>query len=247
MTNLIRSEWIKFRSVRSTLVTLILGTGLMVLIAVLAGQNVSPVREGGRNIVHLSSLTGGVNVAILLFGTLGVQVIGQEYRFNTIRPTFTAEPRRLRVLVAKLIVVTSAAAVASIVMVAFCWLVGTTTVTDFAVAGDDTRIAGGIVLFSVGFTALGVAIGSILRQPIAGILVLLGEAFIVETIVAGVIRGSIKWLPFINGFQMTLRGDRGGGDGRNDPQSILAGGIYFFVVVAVLFAIGAYLVQRRDA
>ena len=57
---------------------------------------------------NLTDLTVGVSLACLLFGVLGVQVIGQEYRFNTIRPTFTAAPRRLPVVLAKLIVVCSA-------------------------------------------------------------------------------------------------------------------------------------------
>ena len=38
MTDLIRSEWIKFRSVRSTLVTLVLAGALVVLVAVLKGS-----------------------------------------------------------------------------------------------------------------------------------------------------------------------------------------------------------------
>ena len=143
MIHLIRSEWIKFRSVRSTarharsspassscsspcsppttstasrrdplrarpssappsshrptdpsrarrLRDHVCGTGL---------------HRGAPANADLTDITGGVVFATLLFGMLGVQVIGQEYRFNTIRPTFTAAPRRLRVIVAKLIVV----------------------------------------------------------------------------------------------------------------------------------------------
>lgn len=240
MVNLIRSEWIKFRSVRSTLVALILAGALVVLIAVLAANQNRPAFA----IAHLTDLTGGVSAAALIFGALGVQVLGQEYRFNTIRPTFTAMPRRWRVLVAKVVVVTLACAAISVIMVGFCWVVGSTMVDQFGVDGVDQRAGLGIVLFSIGWSALGMAIGAIVRQPIAGILILLAEAFVVESIIAGLVPSAAKWMPFLNGFQMTLRVDQ---SGTEDFQSVLGGGIYFFAVVVALWLVGALLATRRDA
>lgn len=243
MINLVRSEWIKFRSVRSTLVTLGLAGALVVLVAVLSAND-------ARNDVgtaNLTSLTGGVSIAALIFGALGVQVLGQEYRFNTIRPTFTAMPRRPRVLAAKLIVVTTACAAVSVVMVAFCWLVGTAMVDGFETDGVDQRAALGIVLFSMGWSALGMGVGAIVRQPIAGILILLAEAFVVESILIGVLPASAPWLPFGNGFQMTLRDVSTNEDGERLFQTVLAGGIYFFAFAAAVWALGAFLANRRDA
>lgn len=240
MLHLVRSEWIKFRSVRSTLVALILAGAFVVLIAVIAANDAAD--DVGT--VNLTDITVGVSIAALIFGALGVQVLGQEYRFNTIRPTFTAMPRRWRVLVAKLIVVTLACAAISVVMTAVCWLVGSAMVDGFEVDGVDQRAVLGIVLFSMGWSALGMGVGAIVRQPIAGILILLAEAFVVESLIAGLLPSVAKWLPFINGFQMTLRNE-GGDDG--DLQTVLAGGIYFFVVAAAVWSLGAYLASRRDA
>ncbi|CAN5437047.1 ABC transporter permease subunit [soil metagenome] len=239
MIHLIRSEWIKFRSVRSTIVTLFLAGAFVVLIAVIAA-----VQADDFGTTHLTDLTAGVSIAALIFGALGVQVLGQEYRFNTIRPTFTAMPRRWRVLVAKLIVVTTACAAISIAMVAFCWVVGSVVVDDFSVDGVDQRAALGIVLFSMGWSALGMGIGAIVRQPVAGILILLAEAFVVESLIIGLLPDLSKLLPFQNGFQMTLRIS-----GQSDPelQSVLGGGIYFFAVAAAVWLIGAFLANRRDA
>ena len=70
--------------------------------ALIANDQRTGIQDGYGN---LGNVIGGVQVAIFLFGTLGVQIIGQEYRFNTIRPTFTAAPWRMRVLAAKLVVV----------------------------------------------------------------------------------------------------------------------------------------------
>lgn len=240
MLNLIHSEWIKFRSVRSTVIALVLAGLLVVGVAFL----IIAVSDSRFGVTHLTDLTVGVNIATLIFGALGVQVLGQEYRFNTIRPTFTAMPRRGRVLVAKLVVVTLACAAISIVMVAVCAALGAVFFSDFAIDGVDQRAVLGIVLFSMGWSALGMGVGAIVRNPIAGILILLGEAFVLESLIGGLVNGALKWLPFNNGFQMTFRtvGEDSGG-----LRSVTAGGVYFFLVVAVVWSIGALLANRRDA
>ena len=238
MINLIRSEWVKLRSVRSTLITLVLAGGLMVLVAVLSARNANARGDA----INLSGLTGGVTAAVFIFGTLGVQIIGQEYRFNTIRPTFTAVPRRLQVLVAKLIVITVAVGVTSAAMVGFCYLIGTTMVDQFIVDGIDHRIMYGIVLFSMIWAAFGLGIGAIVRQPIAGILIMVGEAFVAENLISALFPKTMKWMPFNNGIQMTLRVDE-----MSNMQGMLAGGIYFAAIAAALVAIGMVLANRRDA
>ncbi|MCB1039375.1 MAG: hypothetical protein KDA94_07595, partial [Acidimicrobiales bacterium] len=66
MIDLLRSEWIKFRSVRSTVVTLLLAGAIVVLVAVLVAVNTD---EGAHT--NLTGITGGVSFATLLFGVLG--------------------------------------------------------------------------------------------------------------------------------------------------------------------------------
>jgi hypothetical protein len=147
-------------------------------------------------------------------------------------------------MAAKLVVISTAAVVVSVLMVAFCWLVGQAMLDDFRVDATDRRVAVGIVVFSAGWTMFGVGVGAIVRQPVAGILVLLGDAFVVENLLVNLVRSSGPWLPFLNGFQMTLRED---GEGPSHLQSVLGGGVYFFAVVAVVVAVGMVLTQRRDA
>lgn len=273
MIDVIRSEWIKFRSVRSTVVLVLAAGALVVVIAFFAARSEQKNLEGrpcekvvvdsesgatytetrscaevagdpsfGPAAANLGDLTVGIPFALFLFGALGVQIIGQEYRFNTIRPTFTAVPRRWRVLVAKLVVVTTATAAVSLVMVALCALIGTVMVDPFTIDGVDQRIIWGTVLFSVGWTALGMGVGSILRQPIAGMLILLIEAFVVEQVLVGLLPWTARWVPFLNGIQMTLRNPNA-----QDFLSVFGGGVYFFLVASVIWGIGAVLVDRRDA
>ena len=258
MIDAIRSEWIKFRSVRSTVILVLTAGALVILVAVLASNSANhdaakaacgsigsfaPQGPNSPCQTHLGDISVGVSIAAFLFGVLGVQIIGQEYRFNTIRTTFTAVPRRGRVLAAKLVVVTAATALVSVVMLAVTWAIGTVMVHHFSVDSLDQRVILGTVLFGVGWTALGMGVGSILRQPIAGMVALLLDGFVVEQLLAGLVHASGPWLPFLNGLQMTRR---------NHPEelhtrSVLAGGIYFFVVAALLWGVGAYLASRRDA
>ncbi len=237
MINILRSEWVKLRSVRSSVITLGLAAALVVLVAVLTGHQANDRGDA----INLTGLTGGVSGAALIFGAMGVQIIGQEYRFNTIRPTFTAVPRRFTVLLAKLLVIMVAVSVVSAVMVAFCYAVGTFYVKDFVVDGVDHRVMWGIVVFSALWAAFGFGVGAIVRQPIAGILILMGDAFVAEPLLANNFHSTIPWIPFNNGFQMTLRVES------SDLRSVFAGGVYLAIVATVLVVIGMVLANRRDA
>src|SRR5579862_8167155 len=101
----VRSELLKLRSVRSNLVMLgsilVLGIGFGAL-----ASGLIPDRErrtGRPSPIHnpfdrVGIALAGLNLAMLLAGVLGVHLIGQEYRFSTIRATFAAVPRRLSVV-----------------------------------------------------------------------------------------------------------------------------------------------------
>jgi hypothetical protein len=99
----IRSEWIKLRSVRSSwlmpgaTVLGIAGVGLLVAYATKAHWSASSATD--FNPVNQTLI--GVNLAELAIGVLGVLVASGEYATGMIRATFTAVPRRLPVLVAK--------------------------------------------------------------------------------------------------------------------------------------------------
>ncbi len=95
----VRSEWIKLATLRSTWwsigIVAILTIGIAALIA-------STVDDGFPAILTVVS---PVQFTMLLAGILGVIAITGEYSTGMIRSTFTAEPRRGVVLAAKAIVV----------------------------------------------------------------------------------------------------------------------------------------------
>ena len=113
----VKSEWIKFRSLRSSWAVLGGAVFGMVLIALLIAYN---TRHIAPNIqaadLSASSPLQGWYLGMYLVGALGVLFVTGEYGTGMIRSTLTAVPRRLPVLWAKLVVfiaVTLAAMIAA--------------------------------------------------------------------------------------------------------------------------------------
>ncbi len=116
--SIVRSEWTKLRTLRSTLWSLValavLGIGIGALVSAakasrfhhhigLAAASFDPTR------ISLS----GVLLAQLAIGVLGALFITAEYTTGTIFSTFSAVPRRHLVIIAKVIVFGLVALVAS--------------------------------------------------------------------------------------------------------------------------------------
>ena len=106
--DLLRAEWTKLRTVRSTgwtlLITVVLGLGIS---AVATAETRShwtsnPLSHVGFDPTATSLI--GIFVAQFAVGALGVLAMSSEYSSGTIRATFSAAPNRLRVLLAKLVV-----------------------------------------------------------------------------------------------------------------------------------------------
>src|ERR1700729_2499104 len=96
---LARMEWIKLRSLRSTWLTLAIAVAASAGIALATGSSTT---SGG---MFVGNTLVGMLIGVLLIGVVGVLAITSEYTSGTVRATFAAAPRRLRVLAAKAAVV----------------------------------------------------------------------------------------------------------------------------------------------
>jgi hypothetical protein len=101
------SEWTKFRSLRSTVWTLltavVLSTGIGALFsAVSASQYHTFSAADKASFSPISTSLNGTLFSQLAIGVLGVLMISGEYGTGMIRSSLTAVPRRLPVLWAKL-------------------------------------------------------------------------------------------------------------------------------------------------
>ncbi len=104
-----RSEWLKFRTVRASLIGvltfLVLTVGLAVLVSFIIKANWNH-RDPARQLVFDPVATSLVGVFFGQFaaGVMGARVITSEYASGAIRTTLAAVPRRVHLALAKAIV-----------------------------------------------------------------------------------------------------------------------------------------------
>jgi ABC-2 type transport system permease protein len=177
---------------------------------------------------------------------LGVQFIAQEYRFGTIRATFTAVPDRRWLLLAKVLFGIGIGLVTALLAVA-----GSLSVAAVVLNGQgrsiplDARLfetITGYVLIAVISVGFGIGVGAITRNSALGITAVLVEMFVVESLVTVFVSedlGSV--LPFT--ASLAAIPENSGGSGLSP----------WFVAVLVyaawgvgLLVIGAVIVERRD-
>lgn len=247
MRNAIRSEWIKLRTARSNLVLLLLAAAVPVAFTILITATVrsSDVEDQDR----FSLLLAGVTIGYLLIAVLGVLIIGQEFRHTTIRVTFTAEPRRARVMAAKALVVAATALVVGVIATVFSYAIGNAIMTsrglDVTLAGSTQARAmvGSVLLFAL-YGLVGLGVGSIIRATAGAITLVVVWPLIVESIIKGLLPKIGKWLPFNAGSQLTSTDTTINSSEALSPR---AGGLVFLIFALVLLVVGTALVSRRDA
>ncbi|MGW2937366.1 ABC transporter permease subunit [Streptomyces sp. NPDC055722] len=175
----IRSEWIKLRSLRSTVFALLaavvamIGLGFLFSYFTAARWDRLPPEERLVFDPTMVSLRG-LYLAQLAIGVLGVLVVSGEYASGMIRASLSAVPRRLPVLWAKALVY---AAVAWLLMTCAslaAFLLGQTALaghhlqTSLSSPGVLRGVLGtGLYLTVVGL--IGVALGALLRSTAGGI------------------------------------------------------------------------------
>jgi ABC-2 type transport system permease protein len=177
------SEWTKFASLRSVRVTLLLGIVLGVGATALGGWAVLatwqewPAEERATFNPVETSLIGTVLTGTL-FAVLGVTAVSSEYSSRMAALTFTATPRRERVLLAKAVMVAAVTAVATLLAVAGMVLVARIMFAGYDVptagAGRIARVVLGVAAGAPLFPVIGVALTFVLRSAAGSVTALLG-------------------------------------------------------------------------
>lgn len=255
ITDLIRCEWIKIRTVRSTLWTLgmtalvgLASSGIATGVTRAHWATMSAGNKAAFNPVEVP-LMGALLGGTLLLGIFGILVMSSEYATGTIRATLAVAPRRPMVLAAKILVFGAITlAVAEVVAFASFFL-GQAFLTSPAKSatlsspGALRAVAGtGLFLCAVGLLALGIAV--IVRHTAGAISAYVG-VILVLPIIVGAIPGSLqhqieRLLPLMIGE--TIVGNPGPGSfGPWTGLLIMCG------YVALALAVGTALLIRRDA
>jgi ABC-type transport system involved in multi-copper enzyme maturation permease subunit len=189
----LRSEWGKFWSLRSSWITLGITVVLLVAIGAIASATYSPgaTASSGPPGPGSGSPTDAVSLALLgstfaslAIGVLGVLVSAGEYTTGMIRSTLAAVPKRLPVLWSKSAVfaaiatpVATAGAIAAFALGSLA-LHGQQIALSLGDGGVLRSLAGaGLYLGLVGVA--GVALGTLIRSSAGAIAVLVGVLLIV--------------------------------------------------------------------
>ncbi|MFJ6392900.1 ABC transporter permease [Streptomyces sp. NPDC091972] len=192
----LRSEWAKLWSLRSTWITLGLGFVFLVAFGVIASLHYHSQYTSGSQMdadeAHATVLSFslfGTKFAQLALGVLGVLVTAGEYSTGMIRSTIAAVPRRLPVLWSKAatfgVVALIVATVGAIITfpIASSLLSDTPAALSLSDAGVVRSLLGaGLYLGVVG--VIGVALGSLLRSVAGGIAVLVATLMLVPGLVS---------------------------------------------------------------
>ncbi|MEY4173239.1 MAG: hypothetical protein RI900_404 [Actinomycetota bacterium] len=253
MRSAIRSEFIKFRTVRMNWVLGIIAV-LFPVVTTLLFAALAKEGEGGPPDLEalFRFLTITCIVMVMLVGVLGASGVTGEFAFNTIRPTFAATPRRSRVMLAKAVVTAVAGlGIATVVMVVGLFG-GAAVVSGRGRSGSigDVPNLGiatvGFVLFTVIVALLGLAVGMMVRSTPGSVAVIVLWPLLAENIIASVlgiagVDDANRWMPYGAGGALWSLDDSPGGFGR------WGGGAYFLAVTVGLLLVGNLITSRRDA
>ena len=250
LPRVVRSEWLKLRTLRSSLLILLAAMLAMVVFGAVIGHNTRNAAGLDPEDLVASGPLQGYYLGQLLIGSLGVLVVSGEYSSGMIRATLAAVPRRLPVLLAKALVFTvvvGAAMVAASVagfLVAQGFLSGyrpTYSLSD----PDVLRVVFGTGVYLTLVGLLGGAVGWLVRST-PGSLVALFATILVLPVMLLLFHGAWAehvraWLPTGAGasFSTSLRMP-----GTLAPWAGLAV-MVGWVVLAYLVA--AVRLRRRDA
>ena len=257
--NLLRAEWTKIRSVRSTVWTLVIFVvvciGFTALITWLTETHWYGPKAAPRDLRAIADPVGfilgtGVGLGQLAIGVLGVLVITSEYSTGVIRASLLAVPRRLPMLAAKAVVFAVLLLVVTEI-VAFCsFFVGSAILhahVQVSLSGSGvTRSVVGAGLYLTVLGLLALAIGTMIRHTAGAISTIIGVVFVLP-ILSGLLPSS--WGAHINAYLPEQAGTliththEQSGDLLSPWQGF--GVLCIWTVLAL--AAAAYLLERRDA
>ncbi len=279
-TGVLNSEWIKFRSLLSTKLLLVgafvavIGVGTLAawLRGTVIQELMSGAGEGGpargaggvklseamaeQGLPHGFEIYGvpnaGLQIGILILGSLAVLFISSEFATGMIRSTMTAVPKRLPAFAAKAIVLVVVSYVLTVVAALVTFLISIPILKAYGVSMSLQRdgVLQGIFLgglYVAGVALIGLSLGALLRNSAGGIMILVALFFVLPfaTSLLGLVPGEFwkhvnEYVPSVAGGRMLEIGHI---DAFIDPW---AGGLIFLAWILVFLIPAVVTLKKRD-
>jgi ABC-2 type transport system permease protein len=246
MTTTVASEFRRFRSRR--LVKLLFGLELLAI--VVAGVVVAFTQE--YRLASFPNVLMGTSLVLLSVGwMLGASAIGAEWHSGHVTTILTWEPRRVRVMVAKVVASLTSIFVVTLVVQAFLGLAlavaatgrGSTAGVDVTWLADSAAVAFRVALLSAIFAGFGFALAAAGRNTAVALGVGFGYLVIVENLVRGLRPEWTPWLltdnagMFIVGSQL---------DFPLLDRTTVEAGLYLSTVALALLLAATAIFRARD-
>src|ERR1700693_1240640 len=249
----IRSEWTKLRSVRSTRWALLTGVLATIAIAALAcaiaAHHYAQMSFRDRADFHpLEVNLAGVQLAQLAIGVLGVLTITAEYSTGMIRSSFTAVPKRLPVLWAKGVVSGTTVLALMIPAVLLAFLVGESLFArhhiniPFSHPGVARAVIGAALYLTV-VGLFGLGLGAIIRNTAGGISAFAGIMFVLPPLMNVL---PTSWNNAASPYLPLAAGESIMSTTSGNHLAPWVGLLLFFGYAAAAIAVAALLLTRRD-
>jgi len=253
--DVLRSEWTKLRSVRSTFwaltVTVVLGIGLGALISAVSAHGYARFSPSEKLSWDPTGVSGaGMYIAQLAIAVLGVLCISSEYSSGMIRTSLIVVPKRGRILAAKSLVFAAVTFVVGGVTNFVAFIVGQALIAGHAphaALGDPgvARAVAGGGLYLAALALLSVAAGTLLRRPAAAIAAMVAVLFVLPGIAQAL---PDSWRNPVTEFWPTQAGAQitSVHPAAHSLQPWPGFGV-MCLFVAIVYAIAWTLLDRRDA
>jgi ABC-type transport system involved in multi-copper enzyme maturation permease subunit len=247
MTAQLRSELLKQRTTRTTVLLLAWLVGLVLLVV---GLHVASfgLDDLGRESNQMRILGLGTTLGVLFAALVGALSVTAEFRTGTIRPTLLITPRRTTVIVAKLaagMLIGAAAGLLAQTLNAGAEAAGLALrgIEIGLGAGDYAQLLAGGALAGALFGALGVGVGALVRNQVTAVAALCVWLLLLEPLLLGDLPGVAKYAPEASAGAIT------GAIQSQLTDALVApalGVVLLAVYVLVAAVAGALALNRRD-
>jgi hypothetical protein len=251
----VHAEWIKISTLRSTWLTALLALASAVTFALLDYHSTAqhwsrwPATERAAYDPVGAGYSGPVELAILALGTLGVLTAAGEYGTGLIRTTFTATPRRVHVVSAKILIVAGLTAALGEIAAFTIFEAGQHIIagTGAQVHLTDAHVARAVIsagLYLAASALIGLGLGFVIRRTAGAVAVLFG-LFFVSRLLLGAVSQTVAEAALPRVFT-SLSAIRAAPPGSYVPSVPAA---FAILAAYVVLALGAayVVVRRRDA
>ena len=254
LLNVMKGEWIKFRSVASTRMTLagafVATIAFGMIFSWTAGSDEGQPGPAALLNDPVDLAIAGTGLTEMIIGVLGVILVAGEYSTGLIRTTLAAVGGRTRLLLAKSAVIGGVTAASMSVAVFLAVALGGTVYAGDATFpsvfdSDVLQVIGGATVYLTGIALIAMSLAFLTRSTAAAVGSLIGGVFIgpnlLNLLPESFTDNVLKFLPSEAGAAIMTR--------VSDPDLLSTGSAYaVFIAWVVAFMVAAgVMLQRRDA